>query len=351
MPRGAEVVRQWNLLQAIDAARTGVTVADLARTLHVTKRTVWRDLAALQEAGFPLYDEKDQGTTRWRMNREGFKPLVERGLTLTQLCALYFSRSLVEALAGTPFHDELKGVFDQLEASLPTKMRAFLDRLPGVLKAKPGPAKRHDEARQQEVIARLLDATLHRRRVAMRYHSLSSQRTKDYTVDPYRIAYADGGLYLFAHVPEYGQVRTFAVERVRQLTVLEESFEGPKEMEAEAFPHSLGANTGEPVRVEVEFAARVAPYVKERRWHASQKIKPQPDGSLRMSLRVCDDWALRSWILGFGPFVRVLSPSALAEEILDELEEARTLYAPRMEFEIPTAIFDDQPGLPFRTPS
>jgi len=47
----------------------------------------------------------------------------------------------------------------------------------------------------------------------------------------------------------------------------------------------------------------------------------------------------------------VLSPSALAEEILDELEEARTLYAPRMEFEIPTAIFDDQPGLPFRTPS
>ena len=187
MPRGAEVVRQWNLLQAVDAARNGVTVADLARTLHVTKRTVWRDLAALQEAGFPLYDEKDHGTTRWRMNHEGFKQLVDRGLTLTQLCALYFSRSLVEVLAGTPFHEELKGVFDQLETALPTKMRAFLDRLPGVLKAKPGPAKRHDEARQQETVARLLDATLHHRRVAMRYHSLSSQRTKDYTVDPYRI--------------------------------------------------------------------------------------------------------------------------------------------------------------------
>ena len=104
-------------------------------------------------------------------------------------------------------------------------------------------------------------------------------------------------------------------------------------------------------RVELEFAARVAPYVKERRWHASQKIKAQPDGALRLSLRVCDDWSLRSWILGFGPFVRVLSPSKLAEEILDELEEARTLYAPRMEFEIPTAMFDDQPGLPFRKPS
>ena len=348
MPRGTEVVRQWNLLQAIDAARSGVTVADLARALHVTKRTVWRDLAALQEAGFPLYDEKDRGTTKWLMNRDGFKQFVERGLTLTQLSALYFSGSLVEVLAGTPFHDELKVIFDQLEAALPARMRAFLDRLPGVLKAKPGPTKRHDEARQQETIAKLLDATLHHRRAAMRYHSFSSQRTKDYTVDPYRIVYADGGLYLFAYVPEYGQVRTFAVERIKLLTVLEESFEGPKDMDAEAFPHSLGANTGEPMRVELVFAARVAPYVKERRWHPSQKVRTLPDGTLRMSLRVCNDWALRSWILGFGPFVRVESPSPLAQKILDELEEARTLYAPRMEFELPAAIFEGQPGLPFR---
>ena len=348
MPRGTEVVRQWNLLQTIDAARHGATVADLAKQVGVTKRTIWRDLVALQEAGFPLVDEKAQGTTRWKMSREGFKPLIDRGLSLTQLCALYFSRSLVEVLAGTPFHDELKGVFDQFEQALPPRMRAFLDRLPGVLKAKPGPAKRHDEARQHETIARLLDATLHHRRVAMRYHSFSSQRTKDYTVDPYRIVYAEGGLYLFAYVPEYGQVRTFATERIKTLTLLEESFEGPKEMESEAFPHSLGANTGTPQRIELEFAARVAPYVKERRWHTSQKIAMQADGSLRMSLRVCDDWSLRSWILGFGPFVRVVSPAAIAEEILDELEAARTLYAPRMEFELPTTLFENQPILPFR---
>jgi predicted DNA-binding transcriptional regulator YafY len=282
------------------------------------------------------------------MSRETFKHLIERGLTLTQLCALYFSRSLVEVLGGTPFHDELKSVFDEFEKGLPTRMRDFLDRLPGVLKAKPGPTKSHDEARQQEIIARLLDATLHRRRVAMRYHSFSSQRTKDYTLDPYRIVYADGGLYLFGYVPEYGQVRTFAIERIKKLTVLEEAFEGPKEMDADAFPHSLGAHTGTPVRVELEFAERVAPYVRERRWHPSQKMTAAAGGGLRVSLRVCDDWALRSWILSFGPFVRVVSPSTLAEEILDEIEEARTLYAPRMEFEVPAGMFADQPILPFR---
>jgi predicted DNA-binding transcriptional regulator YafY len=348
MPRGAEVVRQWKILQAIDSARLGVTVADLAKQVRVTKRTIWRDLAALQEAGFPLVDEKEAGTTRWKMSRDHFKGFIERGLSLTQLCALYFSRSLVEVLTGTPFHEELQGVFEQFEKTLPPRMRAFLDQLPGVLKAKPGPAKRHDEARQQETIARLLDATLHHRRVAMRYHSFSSQRIKDYTVDPYRIVYADGGLYLFAHVPEYREVRTFAVERVKSLTVLEETFEGPVELDADAFGHSLGANTGVPQRVELTFAARVAPYVRERRWHPSQKTRDLPDGSLRMSLRVCDDWPLRSWILGFGPFVRVLSPASLAEAILDELDEARTLYAPRIEFDLPMTALEGQAPLPFR---
>lgn len=352
MPRGAEVVRQWTILQAIDGARMGLSVAALARRTSVTKRTIWRDLAALQEAGFPLYEEKRTGETFWRLNTDAFRAFIERGLTLTQLCALYFGRTLVESLAGTPFHAELSAVFDHLQRALPSRMRRFLDALPVVLRAKPGPTKRSDDRRHREVVATLLDATLHQRRATMRYHSLSSNRTKDYVVDPYRIIYADGGLYLFAYVPEYGQVRTFATERIRRLSLLEETFERVRALAPDVFPDSLGVHSGPPVHVEVEFAVRVAPYIRERQWHPSQKLKERADGSLRLSLDVCDDWALRRWILGFGPLVRVVSPSRLAEEILDEIDEARTLYAPRMEFEMPEALFGiaAQPTLPFRQP-
>jgi predicted DNA-binding transcriptional regulator YafY len=41
--------------------------------------------------------------------------------------------------------------------------------------------------------------------------------------------------------------------------------------------------------------------------------------------------ALRSWILSFGHQARVLKPAALAEAILDELEEARELQHDIME--------------------
>lgn len=45
MPRNAEVIRQWNLLLQIDAARLGASVDDLAKRVGVTKRTIWTCLA------------------------------------------------------------------------------------------------------------------------------------------------------------------------------------------------------------------------------------------------------------------------------------------------------------------
>src|SRR6476660_6764100 len=120
MPRNAEVIRQWNVLREIERSRTsGVSIDELASQCGVTTRTIRRDLQALEEAGFPIYDDRtrDDGRTRWIVNGQAFKGL-SAGLTLSELCALYFSRSLVEALAGTPFRAELEAAFDKLAGSL-----------------------------------------------------------------------------------------------------------------------------------------------------------------------------------------------------------------------------------------
>ena len=54
VPRNAEVFRHWQILLFIDAMRSGVFVPALAQRFGVTTRTVWRDLAALREVGFPM---------------------------------------------------------------------------------------------------------------------------------------------------------------------------------------------------------------------------------------------------------------------------------------------------------
>jgi predicted DNA-binding transcriptional regulator YafY len=160
----------------------------------------------------------------------------------------------------------------------------------------------------------------------MRYRSLSSGRDKDYLAEPYRLVFSHGALYLTAFVPEYSEFRTFAVERLLSLSVSEDRFE-PVEIEGEAFAHSLGVHEGPPERIEIVFEPRIAPYMKEREWHSSQQIRDEQDGSIVLTLDVCNDFALRSWILGFGPLARVVSPPHLAAQILAEIEGARLRYA------------------------
>src|SRR5207249_8983771 len=130
----------------------------------------------------------------------------------------------------------------------------------------------------------------------------------------YRLAYAHGALYLLAYVPEYREVRTFAVERIQEISLLEEHFTPIEELPDAAFPNSLGVHSGPPERVEIEFQPAVADYVRSRVWHASQTLADAEAGGVRMTLDVCLDRALQSWILSFGPFARVVAPPALAKE-------------------------------------
>ncbi len=74
------------------------------------------------------------------------------------------------------------------------------------------------------------------------------------------------------------------------------------------------------------FEPRIARYVSDRQWHPSQRATPRPGGGVIIALDVCNDWALRSWILGFGPLARVVSPPALAAQIRDEIGRARQQY-------------------------
>ena len=329
MPRNAEVIRQWTILREIERARgAGVTIDELAALCDVTTRTIRRDLQALEEAGFPLFDDKtrDDGKTRWLVNGQAFKGL-SAGLTVSELCALYFSRTLLESLSGTPFRDDVESAFEKLSSALTPHMRQFLDQLPRVIATKGDPARRKDDPKQQRLIARALEATLQLRQANILYHSKSSERTKTYLVHPYRLAFAQGGLYLLAYVPEYGEVRTFAVERLQELSLLEERFTPVEDLPDTAFPHSLGVHSGPPERVEIEFQPAAADYVRSREWHASQSLRDDASGRLLMTLDVCLDRALRSWILSFGPFARVVAPAALAKEIAEQFEEARARYA------------------------
>jgi len=324
--RNAEVIRQWQVLREIEARRTGVTIHELAKQVKVSTRTIRRDLQALQEAGFAVYDEGEENETKkWRLDAMPFRA-VQEGLSVADVAALYLSRSVVESLSGWPLADELRGAFAKIDNALNPRMREFLSTLPQVISTKAGPRAALSSARLVDITRRLFDAARDRRVVEMRYFSARSNRAKVYAVQPYRLALAQGGVYLIGWVPAYDEFRTFAADRIERLSVTEETFKKTRELPDALFGSSMGVFWGEPEPIEVVFDAEVAPFVRGRVWHDSQKTEELPDGRLRMTLDVSIDWALRSWILGFGANVKVLAPKALAVTLADEMRKMLLVY-------------------------
>jgi predicted DNA-binding transcriptional regulator YafY len=323
--RNAEVIRQWKILKTIEAGRFTST-ARLGEAYGVTERTIRRDLEALQEAGFPIYDDRVDGRKVWRLV-EGYKHKLVKSFSLAELAAMYFSRNLLSFLGGAPFAQDLESAFEKIREALPQKSLPYLTRIQELFSARPDPWK--DYSKKQDVIAGLIDATLHQRQAQIAYYSFNSRRTKSYTVDPYRLVYYRGGLYLYARAHEYGEVRTFAVERIQKMEVLDQGFEIPADFSPSEYARSaFGIFGGTPQTVELRFAPEMAGYIRERNWHESQRLEDDGDGGVRLTMEVAPEFELKAWIKGFLPQVSVVRPASLREAIARELAAALRDFPP-----------------------
>jgi predicted DNA-binding transcriptional regulator YafY len=216
----------------------------------------------------------------------------------------------------------------KIREALPERSLPYLARIQELFSARPDPWK--DYSKKQEVIASLIDATLHQRRARIGYFSFHSRRKKSYLVDPYRLVYFRGGLYVYARAEEYGEVRTFAVERIEDIEVLEEVFDAPKDFSVSEYAKgAFGIAGGQPEDVEVHFDGEMAGYIRERVWHESQSLEAGPRGSVILRMSVVPGFELKSWLKGFLPHVRIVRPAGLREEIARELALARADFPPK----------------------
>ena len=129
MSRGEPLIRQWNLLKALQAHRFGIGTDELAERLGCAKRTVQRDLNVLQQAGFPIsFEQRDFGKRFWELAPH-FIEREELMLSVTEMLSLFLSRQVLSPLAGTQFGDGLATALDKIKAFLPARALDYFDDL------------------------------------------------------------------------------------------------------------------------------------------------------------------------------------------------------------------------------
>jgi predicted DNA-binding transcriptional regulator YafY len=316
MARGDQLARQWTIIQSLLASRSGKTIAQLVETLGCHRRTVYRDLEALQSAGFPLYSDQEEGHSRWYLI-ESARQSVPIPFSITELMALYFSRDWLQGLENTVFHEALESLFQKVKATLPPETNHYLETFRHTVKVRPQPHKNYGAFR--DTLDRINEAIIDRSVLRIDYFTMSRERRSRRRIAPYRLWFFDGTFYLIAYCYLRKDVRVFAVDRIRSIETQAETFRRPDEGVVDGFMESsFGVFRGENVRVMVKFAPKAAGYIREKTWHPTQRLTDLKDGAVLFEAEVAGTEEIKHWILQWGARAEVLAPDSLRREIRAE---------------------------------
>jgi predicted DNA-binding transcriptional regulator YafY len=336
MPRNDQVTRQWHLLRRLEGSQ-GATLQDLVSSLPddfpKNPRTIRRDLESLEFAGFPIVTDQINGRTRWKLMEgfrdipalgfsatelmalvfscnllkplegteiqaslsgrtrwklmEGFRDIPALGFCATELMALVFSRNLLKPLEGTEIQASLSSALNKAAAALPPQGHEYVRDLEKVFSVGLGPHKSYRQHR--ETIDRISQGIAQTKTAQIRYYSASRSAATRREVDPYRLWYAAGGLYLIAYCHLRKDVRMFAVERIRSITLTDHPYQLPLGFNVEEYVQdALMVMRGRRIDVELIFSKTAAAWVKDTTWHVSQETAMLKDGRLKMTLKVAD---------------------------------------------------------------
>ncbi|MBW2146141.1 MAG: WYL domain-containing transcriptional regulator [Deltaproteobacteria bacterium] len=331
--RGDQLARQWRIIRAVEASRNGLTVTELAEMENKGVRTIYRDLVALMDAGFPLYTQREDRANRWAFI-DTFTFKLPPPFTLTELMSLYLYRDLVRVFKGTAFFDSLESVFKKIRSTLPPKTLSFLERIQSAYHVGIKPYREYGQLR--EILNQINDATLHNRRIEMIYHPLRRKEETLRKVDPYKVWFFDGTMYLIGHCHLRGEVRMFVMDRIKMLRVTDEKFDPPEGFDLDEFMrHSFKVMHDELYPVKVRISPEWARWVGEKIWHESQKARKMEDGSLELTFQVAGLDEIKRWVMSLGPEVYVIEPEKLREMVRRDLTRTLSHYEGRVDVRLP----------------
>ena len=282
---------------------------DLAAVFETSKRTIYRDIQALSEAGVPIVAIPGQGYSLM----EGYflPPLT---FSADEAAMLLLGADVVGGSFDAQYRAASEAAGRKISAVLPEPLRfdvGMLRESIHFLPGRPGAAA--------ESLAMLRRAIMDRSAVGFVYHTRSRANGAEGVwreVDPYTLIHTNGSWYLTGYDHLRHGIRTFRLGRMEELRILERTFTRP-----ERVPLRGPEIDSRPLEVRALFRSDVARWVREDPSFFMVSEEETPEGLL-VTLRVRQESDILSWLLGWGRNVRVLAPETLRRRIT---EEARAL--------------------------
>lgn len=278
------------------------TAAELSERFALTPRTLYRDIAALKEIGVPVRGEAGTG---YLLEPGYIAPTLSLGAEEARVFAL--GVRYVEAQSKGRTKDVAATLLKKLDLVLDSKARTEVKKWHDLVDlAMPPLSQDLDDPR----LHRILDAVHRNMVLEIAYRSWRRDEVEIRKVEPRRLSYAQGIWYMEAWCRSRGDFRTFRIDRCDKTSLTGERF-SPREGSA---PQSL-----RDYHVEIETSPENWLWMKEtQHW----SFVAAETGARVVAHYVCENKdSIASWLLSWGPSIKVRSPQELRDHLHAMLRE------------------------------
>lgn len=300
--------------------RRVVRASELAEHFEVTERTVYRDVAALSEAGVPIAGEAGVGYTL--MKGYHLPPVM---FTAEEASSLFVGGELVKGFTDPSLHAPMTTALDKLRAVLPRDSQDHVDRLVrGTVVMGRGFGPNQDPAAQPMLLP-VQQGVVQRRVLRMTYRGSARDAETERDVEPLGVVFYGGAWYLVAWCRLRTDIRHFRIDRIRRLELRSERFEARPDFNlVEHLKEESDQRDTVPARI---WFAKAAQERARRESYATLVEECQRDGGTEFSLFTYSlEWMAR-WILSFGTNAEAVAPARLRELVRAEAEKIARRHA------------------------
>ncbi len=317
-----QTLRMLNLIGLLQSG-TRHNARQLSELCGVSRRTIFRDLAALQMAGLPAHFDSAQ-QAYWLPGKAFLPPT---GFALDEALALLVLCQNLGAKSGFPFQIAAHSAATKIASLLPPALRDQTQAITRSIGIRLPP--RHRLSAEQHVYERLVHSLQHGRCVRISYQGMSDKTPFRTKLSPYRLFFSRRAWYVIGRSSSHRALRTFHLGRIKDIEILEDVSHIPPRFSLDRkLGNAWHMIRGKPqMNVCVRFEPLVAGNVAEVLWHKTQRCERLPDGRLEFHATVDGMDEIVWWILGYGDQAEVLAPPELRQRVAEHARRLAARYA------------------------
>jgi len=288
----------------------------LALEIEVATKTIHRDIEFMRDRlGLPLEFNPAKNGYFYTEEVSAF-PNIQ--ITEGELFALIVAEKALQQYRGTSFEKPLLSAIRKMEQALPDTISLDLADIEQTISFR----TRAEPVLDLKIFDALAKAVSHRQQLELAYRKPGQRRPEMRLVDPYHLANINGEWFLFAYDHARKDVRTFVPARIQSVQPTGKTFERPQKFSLEKrLRDSFGVRSGEgEYEVVIRFNARVADYIREKKWHPSQQLRELKGRGVELRMKLSSLVEIERWILSWGGDAKVLKPRELVEAVRKSAE-------------------------------